>query len=84
MNSAVSRWCWRWGCTISANSLGGVTGRMLGGFVGEHFGWAAAFGAVGILSAVLVGGRGGGVAGLCVNLGEQFVVVSLAICPDGG
>ena len=42
------------GVYISANSLGGVIGRMLGGFVGEHFGWAAAFGAMGALSVVVV------------------------------
>ena len=42
------------GVYISANSLGGVMGRMVGGFVGEHFGWAAAFGAMGVLSAVLL------------------------------
>jgi YNFM family putative membrane transporter len=42
------------GVYISANSLGGVTGRMIGGFVGEHFGWAAAFGVMGMLSAVLL------------------------------
>lgn len=42
------------GVYISANSLGGVTGRMLGGFVGEHYGWAAAFGAMGLLSALVV------------------------------
>ena len=42
------------GVYISANSLGGVTGRLLGGFVGEHFGWAAAFGAVGVLSALVL------------------------------
>lgn len=42
------------GVYISANSLGGVSGRILGGFVGEHFGWAAAFGVMGIVSAVLL------------------------------
>lgn len=42
------------GVYISANSLGGVTGRIVGGFVGEHFGWAAAFGVMGVLSAVVV------------------------------
>lgn len=42
------------GVYISANSLGGVTGRILGGFVGEHFGWAAAFGVMGVLSALVV------------------------------
>lgn len=42
------------GVYISANSLGGVMGRMVGGFVGEHYGWAAAFGAMGGLSAVLL------------------------------
>ncbi|MEB4593363.1 MFS transporter [Candidatus Thiothrix sp. Deng01] len=41
------------GVYISANSLGGVTGRMIGGFVGEHFGWAAAFGVMGLVSAVV-------------------------------
>lgn len=42
------------GVYISANSLGGVTGRMLGGFVGEHYGWAAAFGVIGLVSALVV------------------------------
>ncbi len=42
------------GVYISANSLGGVTGRLLSGFVGEHFGWAAAFGTLGLLGAVLL------------------------------
>ena len=42
------------GVYISANSLGGVTGRMLGGFIGEHFGWAATFGVMGVLGAVLL------------------------------
>ena len=42
------------GVYISANSLGGVTGRIVGGFVGEHFGWAAAFGVMGALSALVV------------------------------
>ncbi|MBJ6609219.1 MAG: MFS transporter [Candidatus Thiothrix moscowensis] len=42
------------GVYISANSLGGVTGRILGGFVGEHYGWAAAFAATGLLSALIV------------------------------
>ncbi|EIJ33778.1 MFS transporter [Thiothrix nivea] len=42
------------GVYISANSLGGVTGRMLGGFVGEHYGWAAAFGVMGVVSALVV------------------------------
>ena len=42
------------GVYISANSLGGVMGRMIGGFVGEHYGWAAAFGAMGLVSALLL------------------------------
>lgn len=42
------------GVYISANSLGGVTGRIVGGFVGEHYGWAAAFAATGLLSALIV------------------------------
>lgn len=44
------------GVYISANSLGGIAGRMLGGFVGEHYGWAAAFGVVGVIGAVVLAG----------------------------
>lgn len=42
------------GVYISANSLGGVAGRILGGFVGEHYGWAEAFGVMGVVSALVV------------------------------
>ena len=42
------------GVYISANSLGGVSGRLISGFVGEHYGWSAAFAALGILGAVLL------------------------------
>ncbi|WP_067582352.1 MFS transporter [Endozoicomonas ascidiicola] len=31
------------GIYISANSLGGISGRLIGGFVGDWFGWADAF-----------------------------------------
>lgn len=40
------------GIYISANSLGGMSGRLLSGFVAEHWGWQATFwvtGAMGIL-----------------------------------
>ena len=42
------------GVYISANSLGGVGGRMIGGFVGEHYGWSAVFCVMGGISAVLL------------------------------
>ncbi len=42
------------GVYISANSLGGVGGRLVGGFVGEHWGWASAFGVMGCVSAMLL------------------------------
>jgi len=42
------------GFYISGNSLGGVGGRLIGGFVGEHFGWSEAFLAVGVLSVLLL------------------------------
>ncbi len=45
---------WAVGVYISANSLGGVGGRLISGFVGEHYGWAAAFATLGIMGAVLL------------------------------
>lgn len=40
------------GLYISANSLGGISGRVLGGIAGEYGGWQASFMAVGLLSLV--------------------------------
>lgn len=42
------------GLYISANSLGGVTGRLLSGFVGEHYNWQTVFLVLGLSSLVLV------------------------------
>ncbi|WP_369857768.1 MFS transporter [Candidatus Thalassolituus haligoni] len=39
------------GLYIAANSLGGIGGRLMGGFTGEHLGWGNAFLVVGILGA---------------------------------
>ncbi len=41
------------GLYIAANSLGGIAGRLLGGFVGEYLGWQHAFLSIGGLSVVL-------------------------------
>lgn len=42
------------GLYISANSLGGVTGRLVSGFVGEHYDWQMVFLVLGFSSLVLV------------------------------
>ncbi len=42
------------GLYISANSLGGVTGRLVSGFVGEHYDWQTVFIVLGFSSFVLV------------------------------
>ncbi|NVK43467.1 MAG: MFS transporter [Oceanospirillaceae bacterium] len=42
------------GFYISGNTLGGVGGRLVGGFVGEHFGWSQAFAVMACVSAVLL------------------------------
>lgn len=42
------------GLYISANSLGGVTGRLVSGFVGEHYDWQTVFWVLGLGSLVLV------------------------------
>lgn len=42
------------GLYISANSLGGVTGRLVSGFVGEHYDWQTVFLVLGFSSLVLV------------------------------
>ncbi|TVU69286.1 MFS transporter [Cobetia crustatorum] len=43
------------GLYISANSLGGITGRVAGGFVAEHWGWQASFAVVGVFSLLALG-----------------------------
>lgn len=42
------------GLYISANSLGGVTGRLASGFIGEHYDWQTVFLALGFSSLGLV------------------------------
>ncbi|TXH66789.1 MAG: MFS transporter [Thiothrix sp.] len=42
------------GLYISANSLGGVTGRLVSGFVGEHYDWQSVFIVLGLSGLVLV------------------------------
>lgn len=42
------------GFYISANSIGGVSGRLISGFVGEHYGWSMTFAVMGIIGAVLL------------------------------
>ncbi|SKA97156.1 MFS transporter, YNFM family, putative membrane transport protein [Thiothrix eikelboomii] len=42
------------GLYISANSLGGVTGRLVSGFVGEHYDWQIVFLVLGSASFILV------------------------------
>lgn len=42
------------GLYISANSLGGVTGRLVSGFVGEHYDWQMVFLVLGFSSLVLL------------------------------
>ncbi|WKE65196.1 MFS transporter [Gallaecimonas kandeliae] len=42
------------GFYISANSLGGISGRLLGGFLGDGLGWPAAFGVVGLGSLLVL------------------------------
>ena len=41
------------GLYIAANSLGGISGRLIGGFVGEYLGWQEAFLLMGIFGFVL-------------------------------
>ncbi len=43
------------GLYISANSLGGITGRVAGGFVAEHWGWQASFAVIGAFSLLALG-----------------------------
>ncbi|WP_020561075.1 MFS transporter [Thiofilum flexile] len=42
------------GFYISANSIGGVSGRLISGFVGEHYGWAMTFIVMGVLGLVFL------------------------------
>lgn len=42
------------GMYISANSLGGIGGRLIGGFIGEHWGWQAVFLGMSGLSVVFL------------------------------
>lgn len=42
------------GLYISANSLGGITGRVAGGVVAEHWGWQASFAVIGGLSLIVL------------------------------
>ncbi|ODC02844.1 MFS transporter [Terasakiispira papahanaumokuakeensis] len=42
------------GLYISGNTLGGLGGRLISGFMAEHFSWQASFLASGILSAVIL------------------------------
>lgn len=42
------------GFYISANTLGGIGGRLIGGFVGEYFGWSEAFLAMAALNLLLL------------------------------
>ncbi len=41
------------GLYIAANSLGGIGGRVIGGFAGEHLGWHEAFVVVGCMGVVV-------------------------------
>lgn len=43
------------GFYISANSLGGISGRLIGGFVGDWLGWNNAFWVMAVLSLVCLG-----------------------------
>lgn len=40
------------GIYIGGNTIGGISGRLLGGFLGEYFGWHGAFIALGFLSVL--------------------------------
>ena len=40
------------GFYISANSLGGISGRLIGGFMGQWFGWSSAFIVMSVLSLI--------------------------------
>ncbi|WP_432474858.1 MFS transporter [Amphritea sp. HPY] len=42
------------GLYISGNTLGGISGRLIGGFVGDWLGWSAAFQAMGLISLCCV------------------------------
>lgn len=42
------------GYYISANSLGGISGRLLGGFIGDYYGWQQAFTVVCGISVVCI------------------------------
>lgn len=42
------------GMYISANSLGGMTGRLLSGFIADHWGWRSSFLIIGLLSLLFV------------------------------
>ena len=41
------------GLYISANSLGGISGRVAGGVIAEHWGWQASFAAIGGVATML-------------------------------
>lgn len=43
------------GLYISANSLGGISGRVAGGVIAEHWGWQASFAAIGGVSLLVLG-----------------------------
>lgn len=42
------------GLYISANSLGGISGRLMGGFLADTLGWQAGFGVLGLASLALL------------------------------
>lgn len=42
------------GFYISANSIGGVSGRLISGWVGEHYGWDMTFAVMGIIGLMLL------------------------------
>ncbi|WP_199617077.1 MFS transporter [Paenibacillus alkalitolerans] len=41
------------GINIGANTIGGMSGRVLGGVIADHFGWRASFAVIGTLAIVL-------------------------------
>lgn len=43
------------GLYISANTLGGISGRLLGGTIGEWLGWSSVFGVMGAISLLCLG-----------------------------
>ncbi|AJQ93451.1 MFS transporter [Gynuella sunshinyii] len=44
------------GFYIGANSLGGISGRLIGGFAGEHLGWSSTFMVIALISLVIWAG----------------------------